>query len=86
MGSITPRVVLTGMLAWKLGPTMATGNTIALGPSEFIPLTAIPVLVTHLTNEAGFPPGVVNNLTGYGNTVSNASTHQMKIEKVAFVL
>jgi len=61
---------------------LATGNTIVLKPSEFTPLTAI--RVAHLINEAGFPPGVVNIVTGYGNTVGNAITHHMKIEKVAF--
>lgn len=70
------------MLAWKLGPALATGNTIVLKPSEFTPLTAI--RMAHLINEAGFPPGVVNILTGYGNTVGNAISHHMKIEKVAF--
>ncbi|KAF8438491.1 hypothetical protein L210DRAFT_949020 [Boletus edulis BED1] len=43
-------------------PALATGNTIILKPSEFTPLTAI--RVCHLINEAGFPPGVVNILTG----------------------
>lgn len=70
------------MLAWKLGPALATGNTIVLKPSEFTPLSAI--RMAHLINEAGFPPGVVNILTGYGNTVGNAISHHMKIEKVAF--
>ena len=70
------------MLAWKLGPALATGNTIVLKPSEFTPLTAI--RVAHLIVEAGFPPGVVNILTGYGNTVGEAISHHMKIEKIAF--
>lgn len=70
------------MLAWKLGPALATGNTIVLKPSEFTPLTAL--RVAQLINEAGFPPGVVNILVGYGNTVGNAITHHMKIEKIAF--
>jgi len=70
------------MLAWKIGPALATGNTIVLKPSEFTPLTAL--RMAHLINEAGFPPGVVNILVGYGNTVGNAITHHMKIEKVAF--
>jgi len=69
------------MLAWKIGPALATGSTIALKPSGFTPLTE--PRVAHLI-EAGFPPGVVNILVGYGNTVGNAITHHMKIEKVAF--
>lgn len=70
------------MLAWKLGPALATGNTVILKPSEFTPLTAL--RMAHLINEAGFPPGVVNILIGYGNTVGNAISHHMKIDKVAF--
>jgi aldehyde dehydrogenase (NAD+) len=70
------------MMAWKIGPALACGNTIVLKPSEFTPLTAI--RMCHLINEAGFPPGVVNVLTGYGNTTGNAISSHMKIEKVAF--
>lgn len=70
------------MLAWKLGPALATGNTIVLKPSEITPLTAI--RVAHLIDEAGFPPGVVNILTGYGHTVGEAISHHLKIEKIAF--
>ena len=44
------------MMSWKLGPALATGNTIVLKPSEFTPLTALKVC--DLINEAGFPPGV----------------------------
>ena len=44
------------MLAWKLGPALATGNAVVLKPSELTPLTALKVC--DLINEAGFPPGV----------------------------
>jgi len=44
------------MLAWKLGPALATGNAVILKPSELTPLTALKVC--ELINEAGFPPGV----------------------------
>jgi aldehyde dehydrogenase (NAD+) len=70
------------MMAWKIGPALACGNTVVLKPSEFTPLTAI--RMCHLINEAGFPPGVVNVVTGYGNTAGNAISSHMKIEKVAF--
>ncbi|KAG8220341.1 aldehyde dehydrogenase domain-containing protein [Butyriboletus roseoflavus] len=82
VGQIIPWNFPLLMLAWKLGPALATGNTVILKPSEFTPLTAI--RVAQLINEAGYPPGVVNILTGYGNTVGNAISHHMKIEKVAF--
>jgi aldehyde dehydrogenase (NAD+) len=82
VGQIIPWNFPLLMMAWKLGPALACGNTIVLKPSEFTPLTAI--RMCHLINEAGFPPGVVNVLTGYGGTVGNAISSHMKIEKVAF--
>ncbi|KAJ2922163.1 hypothetical protein H1R20_g14933, partial [Candolleomyces eurysporus] len=63
-------------------PSLATGNTVVLKPSEFTPLSALRVCA--LLNEAGVPPGVVNVVTGYGNTVSEAITSHSQIEKVAF--
>jgi aldehyde dehydrogenase (NAD+) len=82
VGQIIPWNFPLLMMAWKLGPALACGNTIVLKPSEFTPLTAI--RMCHLINEAGFPPGVVNVVSGYGNTVGNAISSHMKIEKVAF--
>ncbi|KIJ63961.1 hypothetical protein HYDPIDRAFT_28857 [Hydnomerulius pinastri MD-312] len=82
VGQIIPWNFPLLMMSWKLGPALATGNTIVLKPSEFTPLTAI--RMCHLIAEAGFPPGVVNVLAGYGNTVGNAISSHMKIEKVAF--
>ena len=70
------------MFVWKIGPALATGNTIVLKTSEFTPLSAL--RVCQLVQEAGFPPGVLNVVTGYGNTVGNAITTHMKIHKVAF--
>ena len=69
-------------MAWKLGPALATGNTIVLKPSELTPLTAL--RMAPLIKEAGFPPGVINILVGYGNTVGAAITEHMHIDKVAF--
>jgi aldehyde dehydrogenase (NAD+) len=70
------------MLCLKLGPALATGNAIVLKPSELTPLTAM--IVTELINEAGFPPGSVNIVTGYGLTVGQAISEHMGIEKIAF--
>ncbi|KAJ3560610.1 hypothetical protein NP233_g10724 [Leucocoprinus birnbaumii] len=70
------------MLAWKLGPALATGNAVVLKPSEFTPLTAI--RMCGLIKEAGFPAGAVNIVTGYGNTAGSAISSHMKIDKVAF--
>jgi aldehyde dehydrogenase (NAD+) len=82
VGQIIPWNFPLLMMAWKIGPALACGNTVVLKPSEFTPLTAI--RMCHLINEAGFPPGVVNVVTGYGNTAGNAISSHMKIEKVAF--
>ncbi len=82
MGQIIPWNFPLGMLAFKIGPALATGNTIVLKPSELTPLSAL--RLTHLINEAGFPPGVVNIVNGYGSTVGQAIAEHMDIGKVAF--
>ena len=70
------------MLSWKLGPALAAGNCVILKPSEFTPLTAL--FTAKLVHEAGFPPGVVNVVNGYGARVGNAIAVHPNIEKVAF--
>jgi aldehyde dehydrogenase (NAD+) len=52
------------MLSWKIGPALATGNSIVLKPSEMTPLSALKI--ADLVVEAGFPPGVLNIVNGYG--------------------
>lgn len=61
---------------------MAAGNTVVLKPAEQTPLTAL--RVGELIVEAGFPPGVINILPGYGPTAGAALAHHMDIDKVAF--
>ena len=70
------------MLAWKLGPALATGNTIVLKTAEQTPLSAL-VFAT-LIQEAGFPPGVVNIISGLGKIAGAAISSHMDIDKVAF--
>jgi aldehyde dehydrogenase (NAD+) len=70
------------MFAWKLAPALATGCTIVIKPSELTPLTA--QYMTKLISEAGFPPGVINVVNGYGMTVGNALSSSDKVDKVAF--
>jgi len=82
VGQILPWNFPLLLLTWKLGPALAAGNCIVLKSSEFTPLTAI--RMAGLINEAGFPPGVVNILTGYGNTLGQAISEHPDIEKVAF--
>jgi aldehyde dehydrogenase (NAD+) len=70
------------MMSWKIAPAVATGNTIVLKPSEFTPLTAL--FMCSLIVHAGFPPGVINVLVGYGTTVGAAISAHPDIDKVAF--
>src|SRR6476620_3569912 len=70
------------MQAWKLGPALATGNTVVLKPAEQTPLTAL--RVGELLLEAGFPEGVVNILPGYGPTAGAAIARHMDVDKIAF--
>ncbi|KAG6148567.1 hypothetical protein E4U35_002034 [Claviceps purpurea] len=70
------------MAAWKLGPALATGNTIILKPSEQTPLSML--FVANLVRQAGFPPGVLNILNGYGREAGTALASHPGINKIAF--
>ncbi|MGE8154001.1 aldehyde dehydrogenase [Pseudomonas vancouverensis] len=67
---------------WKLGPALATGNSVILKPSERSPLTAI--RVARLAIEAGVPKGVLNVLPGYGHTVGKALALHMDVDSLVF--
>jgi len=67
---------------WKLGPALACGCTVVLKTSEKTPLTGLHQ--AKLIKEAGFPPGVVNILSGYGPTAGQAIARHPDVEKVAF--
>ncbi|KAJ7504773.1 aldehyde dehydrogenase [Mycena galericulata] len=82
VGQIVPWNVPLAMLCWKVAPALATGNCIVLKPSEMTPLSALKF--ADLVVEAGFPPGVVNIVNGYGTTVGKAISEHMDISKVAF--
>jgi len=69
-------------MCWKLGPALATGNCVVLKPSELTPLTAL--RMCSLINDAGFPPGVVNVVTGYGDVVGKAIANHMDVDKITF--
>jgi aldehyde dehydrogenase (NAD+) len=81
VGQIIPWNVPLIMLVWKIAPALAAGCTIVLKSSEQTPLSAM--RVAELINEAGFPPGVVNILNGYGDTGAYICQHP-GIDKVAF--
>jgi aldehyde dehydrogenase (NAD+) len=69
------------MLAWKIAPALATGNTVVLKPAETTPLTA--VLFAEICQQADLPPGVVNILTGDGETGRMLVEHP-DVNKIAF--
>jgi 4-guanidinobutyraldehyde dehydrogenase / NAD-dependent aldehyde dehydrogenase len=70
------------MACWKLGPALATGNSVVLKPSEKSPLTAI--RLAELALEAGIPAGVLNVLPGYGHTVGRALALHMDVDTLVF--
>ncbi|WP_254172895.1 aldehyde dehydrogenase family protein [Planktothrix pseudagardhii] len=82
VGQIIPWNFPLLMQAWKLAPALATGNTVVLKTAEQTPLSAL--RIGELIVEAGFPPGVVNILSGYGPTAGAAISHHNDIDKVAF--
>jgi aldehyde dehydrogenase (NAD+) len=69
------------MLAWKVAPALAAGNTVVLKPAEYTPLTAL--ALAEIAREAGLPKGVLNIVTGDGQTGA-AITGHAGIDKVAF--
>ena len=81
VGQIIPWNFPLLMLAWKIAPALATGNTIVLKPAEFTPLTAL--AFAELCQEAGLPAGVVNIVTGDGRT-GEALVKHPEIDKIAF--
>ena len=82
VGQIIPWNFPLLMAAWKLGPALATGCTIILKPAEQTPLSAL--RLGELIQEAGIPDGVVNIVTGFGETAGAAIAAHDDIDKVAF--
>jgi phenylacetaldehyde dehydrogenase len=82
VGQIIPWNFPLLMAAWKLGPALATGCTIVLKPAEQTPLSAI--RLGELALEAGLPPGVLNIVTGFGETAGAALAAHPDVDKVAF--
>jgi len=82
VGQIIPWNFPLLMAAWKLGPALATGNTVVLKPAEQTPLTAI--RLAGLMAEAGVPDGVVNVVTGFGETAGAALAAHPMVDKIAF--
>ena len=81
VGQVIPWNFPMLMLAWKVAPALATGNTVVLKPAETTPLTAL--AFGRLAEEAGLPPGVLNVVTGDGRTGAEVVAHP-GVDKVAF--
>jgi aldehyde dehydrogenase (NAD+) len=81
VGQIIPWNFPLLMLAWKIAPALATGNTVVLKPAEYTPLSAL--AFAELCNEVGLPKGVVNIVTGDGST-GEALVKHPGVDKIAF--
>jgi len=81
VGQIIPWNFPLLMVAWKVAPALAAGNTVVLKPAEFTPLTAL--AFAELCDEVGLPPGVVNVVTGDGATGAALVAHP-DVDKIAF--
>ncbi|MDR5816673.1 aldehyde dehydrogenase family protein [Caballeronia sp. LZ033] len=81
VGQIVPWNFPLLMLAWKIAPALALGNTVVLKPAEFTSLTAL--LFAELAHRAGLPKGVLNVVTGDGRTGAALVEHQ-RVAKIAF--
>jgi aldehyde dehydrogenase (NAD+) len=82
VGQIIPWNYPLSMATWKLGPALACGNTVVLKPAEQTPLSIL--VFAKLIVEAGFPPGVVNIVNGYGREAGAALSSHPLVDKVAF--
>jgi aldehyde dehydrogenase (NAD+) len=70
------------LTAWKLAPALAAGNTVVIKPSEYTSASVLELM--KLVEEAGFPPGVVNVVTGFGGDVGTPLVEHPLVRKVAF--
>ncbi|HEY4767944.1 MAG TPA: aldehyde dehydrogenase family protein [Candidatus Limnocylindria bacterium] len=82
VGLIVPWNFPMNMASWKLGPALAAGNATILKPASYTPLSAL--RLGELALEAGFPPGVVNVITGPGGTAGAALAGHPGVGKIAF--
>ncbi len=81
-GQIIPWNFPIMMAAWKIGPAIACGNTVVLKAAEQTPLSIL--YLAGLIKEAGFPPGTVNILNGYGQEAGAALASHLDVDKIAF--
>ena len=81
-GQIIPWNYPLQMAAWKVAPALACGNTVVLKPAEQTPLTALEL--ARVAGEAGLPAGVLNVVTGFGDTAGAALVRHPGVDKIAF--
>lgn len=79
---ITPWNFPFAIPAWKMGPALMAGNTVVLKPATYTPLTAVKLL--ECFHEAGFPPGVVNLITGGGGTIGDHMVMHPDVKVISF--
>jgi acyl-CoA reductase-like NAD-dependent aldehyde dehydrogenase len=82
VGVIVPWNYPMIMAAWKLGPALATGNSVVMKPSEKSPLTAL--RLAEIAVEAGLPPGVFNVVPGFGHEAGEALALHMDVDAIGF--
>lgn len=82
VAAVVPWNYPLSMACWKLGPALASGNSVVLKPAEQSPLTAI--RIAQLATEAGLPPGVLNVVPGFGETAGKALGMHMDVDAVGF--
>jgi aldehyde dehydrogenase (NAD+) len=82
VAAITPWNSPLMLSVWKIAPALAAGNTLVWKPSEFSSVSAL--VFCELFEKAGFPPGVVNVVTGYGKDIGEALVTHPNVAKVAF--
>ncbi len=82
IGAVVPWNFPLLMAAWKLGPALATGNSVVLKPAEQSPLTAL--RIAELGAEAGLPPGVLQVVPGFGETAGQALGRHLDVDMIAF--
>jgi len=82
VGQIIPWNFPLLMAMWKLGAALATGCTIVLKPAEQTPLSVL--YLAELIDEAGFPPGVINIVPGFGETAGQPLVDHPLVDKIAF--
>src|SRR5215212_3098579 len=82
VGQIIPWNFPLLMMAWKIAPALAMGNTVVLKPAKYTPLTAL--LFAQICESVGLPPGVVNILTGDARQVGEALVTHPDVAKIAF--